>query len=148
MESMWCAQLMDPVLRIEASMVTSSLGLQFCSVSVTAMITAIDTTVQRRRWWPAEGADPQTPHVGELLTDALTSEAASMIWTFSWLAQSPFECHAYIPMIMPLSEVSLMGFHSGTQHGSMINSVPIRELCNISCQRKAIALNAALNAST
>lgn len=30
--------------------------------------------------------------VGELLSDALTAEATGMVWTQSWLMQSPFKC--------------------------------------------------------
>eukprot|EP00438_Fugacium_kawagutii_P000051 Skav215897 [mRNA] locus=scaffold1542:1959:8127:- [translate_table: standard] len=42
----------------------------------------------------ALGAPTMVPHVGELLTDALTSEAVGMTWALAWLAQAPFACDA------------------------------------------------------
>ena len=32
-------------------------------------------------------------HVGELLSDSLTTEAVAMIWALAWDIQSPFSCH-------------------------------------------------------
>lgn len=41
-------------------------------------------------------ADNAVPCVGEVLNDALSADAAGMIWILAWLAQQPFNCHACV----------------------------------------------------